>query len=168
MYLSGFVLGKPHSPVSNLQTLIFQTPSYLMECLGLKGDKETLSKMYESMRSEWTAPTTCDHKMEISSHSEPHCGVRHATRLIRGTTERLLSSPRDENPLKEVWASQSRGSECLQAEVGKDSCWVCHLEQVSTCQLVFIFTLGDFNLDYRSEIKYVFFKMELVYVFKHA
>lgn len=52
MYLSGFVLGKPHSPVSNLQTLIFQTPSYLIECLGLKGDKETLSKMYESMRSE--------------------------------------------------------------------------------------------------------------------
>lgn len=52
MFLSGFVLEKPHSSVSNLHTLIFQTPSYLIECLGLKGDKEKLSKMYESMRSE--------------------------------------------------------------------------------------------------------------------
>lgn len=127
-----------HSPVSNLETLIFQTPSYLIECLGLKGDKEMLSKMYESMRSEWTAPTIWDHKVVILSHSEPHCSLRHTIRLVRGTTERLLSSSRDENPLKKVWASQSGGGECLQAEVGKDSCWICHLKQVSRCRpLVF-------------------------------
>lgn len=32
-------------------------PSYLNECLRLKEDKETLSKMYDSMRREYAAPS---------------------------------------------------------------------------------------------------------------
>lgn len=37
---------------------------------------------------------------------------------------------RDKNPLKEIWTPQSRGSECLQAEAGADSCRICHFKQV--------------------------------------
>lgn len=32
--------------------VLFLIPSYLTQCLGLKEEKETLSKMYDSMRRE--------------------------------------------------------------------------------------------------------------------
>lgn len=42
--------------------------SYLTECLGLKGDKEMLAKMYDSLRREYAAPAICHHKMATVSH----------------------------------------------------------------------------------------------------
>lgn len=56
--------------------------------------------------------------------------VIHKTSLNWDMIKCLLCSSRDENRLKEVWASQRGRSECLQAEVGEDSCWICHLKQV--------------------------------------
>lgn len=42
--------------------------SYLTECLGLKGDKEMLAKMYDSLRREYAAAAICHHTMATVSH----------------------------------------------------------------------------------------------------